>query len=62
MNVLLKGMTIFLPREFNTIYTIKSELKDKTHQKYKELIKRILFLFIILGPPSRGTNGQFIHR
>ncbi|MXD72953.1 lipopolysaccharide 1,2-glucosyltransferase, partial [Escherichia coli] len=39
MNVLLKGMTIFLPREFNTIYTIKSELKDKTHQKYKELIK-----------------------
>ncbi len=38
MNVLLKGMTIFLPRGYNTIYTIKSELKDKTHQNYKKLI------------------------
>ena len=26
---------IILPREYNTIYTIKSELKDKTHQNYK---------------------------
>ncbi|WP_352433001.1 glycosyltransferase [Escherichia coli] len=36
MNVLLKGMTIFLPRGYNTIYTIKSELKTKTHQNYKK--------------------------
>lgn len=38
MNVLLKGKTIFLPRKYNTIYTIKSELSDKTHQKYKNII------------------------
>lgn len=38
MNVLLKGKTIFLPRKFNTIYTIKSELSDRTHQKYKNII------------------------
>ncbi|WP_272732392.1 lipopolysaccharide 1,2-glucosyltransferase RfaJ, partial [Escherichia coli] len=49
MNVLLKGMTIFLPREFNTIYTIKSELKDKTHQKYKELIKEDTLLIHYTG-------------
>lgn len=38
MNVLLKGKTTFLPKEYNTIYTIKSELQDRTHQKYKKII------------------------
>lgn len=38
MNMLLKGNTIFLPRKYNTIYTIKSELSDKTHQQYKNII------------------------
>ncbi len=33
MNVLLKAMTLFLPREYNTIYTIKSELKKTKHIK-----------------------------
>ncbi|HIA7717096.1 TPA: lipopolysaccharide 1,2-glucosyltransferase RfaJ, partial [Escherichia coli] len=35
--------------EFNTIYTIKSELKDKTHQKYKELIKEDTLLIHYTG-------------
>lgn len=34
---LAERMTIFLPRGYITIYTIKSELKDKT-QNYKKLI------------------------
>jgi Lipopolysaccharide biosynthesis proteins, LPS:glycosyltransferases len=38
LNILLKGKIKYLPRKFNTIYTIKSELSDKTHQKYKETI------------------------
>ncbi|MGX9739265.1 glycosyltransferase family 8 protein [Pseudocitrobacter corydidari] len=38
LNILLKGKIKFLPRKFNTIYTIKSELKDRTHQKYKDTI------------------------
>lgn len=31
MNVLLKGMILFLFREYNIIYIIKSELKDKIY-------------------------------
>lgn len=38
LNILLKNKVKYLPRKFNTIYTIKSELKDRSHQKYKELI------------------------
>ncbi|WP_342323050.1 glycosyltransferase [Kosakonia sp. BYX6] len=38
LNILLKDNVIFMPRKFNTIYTIKSELKDRTHQQYKKII------------------------
>lgn len=38
LNILLKNRVIFLPREYNTIYTIKSELKDKKHSKYADVI------------------------
>lgn len=38
LNILLAGNVVFLPREYNTIYTIKSELKDKTHQNYRQVI------------------------
>lgn len=38
LNILLVDRVIFLPRFYNTIYTIKSELKDKTHNKYSEVI------------------------
>jgi UDP-glucose/galactose:(glucosyl)LPS alpha-1,2-glucosyl/galactosyltransferase len=38
LNVLLSGKLYYLPRKFNTIYTIKSELKDRTHQDYSSLI------------------------
>ena len=38
LNILLKDNVIFLPRKFNTIYTIKSELKDRSHQKFKKII------------------------
>ncbi|XTZ38273.1 glycosyltransferase family 8 protein [Salmonella enterica] len=38
LNILLKDNVFFMPRKFNTIYTIKSELKDKTHQKYNSII------------------------
>lgn len=58
MNVLLKGMTIFLPREFNTIYTIKSELKDKTHQKYKELIKEDTLLIHYISYQAVAQMGN----
>ncbi|MCA6963382.1 glycosyltransferase family 8 protein [Pectobacterium odoriferum] len=38
LNILLQDKTIILPRKFNCIYSIKSELKDKTHQAYKKII------------------------
>ncbi|RKO81364.1 lipopolysaccharide 1,2-glucosyltransferase [Pectobacterium parmentieri] len=39
MNILLNGNVTFLPKEYNTIYSIKNELKDSNHRKYKEVIK-----------------------
>lgn len=38
LNILLLKKVIFLPQDYNTIYTIKSELKDKTHRKYLNVI------------------------
>ncbi len=38
LNILLINRVIFLPREYNTIYTIKSELKDKKHSQYADVI------------------------
>lgn len=38
LNILLMDKVVFLPREYNTIYTIKSELKDKTHNQYQDVI------------------------
>ncbi|MCR9028790.1 lipopolysaccharide 1,2-glucosyltransferase [Citrobacter amalonaticus] len=38
LNILLRDKVYFLPREYNTIYTIKSELNDKTHEKYLNVI------------------------
>lgn len=38
LNILLRDKVYFLPREYNTIYTIKSELSDKTHEKYLNTI------------------------
>ncbi|CBG90889.1 glycosyltransferase family 8 protein [Citrobacter rodentium] len=49
LNALLKGMTLFLPGEYNTIYTIKSELRDRTHQKYKRIISEDTLLIHYTG-------------
>ncbi|MBS4429998.1 lipopolysaccharide 1,2-glucosyltransferase [Pectobacterium punjabense] len=49
MNILLHDNVIFLPREYNTIYSIKSELKDPSHQKYKEIIKNTTILIHYTG-------------
>ncbi|WP_297203175.1 glycosyltransferase [uncultured Pluralibacter sp.] len=38
LNVLLSRKLIYFPRRFNTVFTLKSELKDKTHQKYLSVI------------------------
>ncbi|MCL6378793.1 lipopolysaccharide 1,2-glucosyltransferase [Pectobacterium brasiliense] len=49
MNILLHDNVIFLPREYNSIYSIKSELKDSSHQKYKEIIKNTTILIHYTG-------------
>ncbi|WP_233964272.1 glycosyltransferase family 8 protein [Pectobacterium versatile] len=49
MNILLHGNVTFLPREYNTIYSIKNELKDPSHQKYKEIIKNTTILIHYTG-------------
>lgn len=38
LNLLLREKVKFLPYKFNTIYSIKSELKDKTHKKFINII------------------------
>lgn len=38
LNILLIDKVVFLPSEYNTIYTIKSELKDKAHLNYLNVI------------------------
>lgn len=38
LNILLVDNVVFLPADYNTIYTIKSELSDKTHQQYANVI------------------------
>ncbi|PLY38515.1 lipopolysaccharide 1,2-glucosyltransferase [Pectobacterium carotovorum] len=49
MNILLHDNVTFLPREYNTIYSIKNELKDPSHQKYKEIIKNDTILIHYTG-------------
>ncbi|MBN3135167.1 glycosyltransferase family 8 protein [Pectobacterium punjabense] len=49
MNILLHGNVTFLPKEYNTIYSIKNELKDPSHQKYKETIKNTTILIHYTG-------------
>ncbi|WP_189339519.1 glycosyltransferase [Pectobacterium peruviense] len=39
LNLLLFGNLIYLPRDFNCIFTLKSELYDRTHNLYRETIK-----------------------
>lgn len=38
LNILLIDKKILLDSKFNTIYTLKNELHDKTHEKYKKII------------------------
>ncbi|WP_170126472.1 glycosyltransferase family 8 protein [Leminorella richardii] len=38
LNIILSERLIFLERKYNTIYTLKAELKDKTHKKYTSVI------------------------
>lgn len=39
LNILLSGKSIYLERKYNTIYTLKSELEDKTHKAFSNVIK-----------------------
>lgn len=39
LNILLSSKTIYLERKYNTIYTLKSELEDKTHKAFRNVIK-----------------------
>lgn len=49
LNILLQNKVIFLPREYNTIYSIKSELNDKTHSKYSSIISDTTILIHYTG-------------
>ncbi|QXY83581.1 lipopolysaccharide glucosyltransferase RfaJ [Salmonella bongori] len=49
LNILLHNKVIFLPRQYNTIYTIKSELNDRTHNKYSNIINDSTILIHYTG-------------
>lgn len=38
LNLILRDKLLLLPQRFNTVYTLKNELNDPTHQKYKSII------------------------
>ncbi|MBJ7223403.1 MULTISPECIES: glycosyltransferase family 8 protein [unclassified Brenneria] len=60
LNVLLYEKTIILPRKFNSIYSIKSELKDKSHQAYKEIITPETILIHYVGTTKPWNEwGQY---
>nr|WP_269846424.1 glycosyltransferase [Shimwellia pseudoproteus] len=38
LNIAFRMNNIYLPNDYNKIYTLKNELKDRSHQKYKNII------------------------
>ncbi|MCG8708349.1 lipopolysaccharide 1,2-glucosyltransferase [Brenneria sp. 4F2] len=60
LNILLYRKTIILPRKFNCIYSIKSELKDKTHQDYKKIISdESIFIHYVGTTKPWSEWGQY---
>ncbi|MCV9879041.1 glycosyltransferase family 8 protein [Brenneria izbisi] len=60
LNVLLIHQTYLLPRKFNCIYSIKSELSDKSHQQYKYLINAESILIHYVGTTKPWNEwGQY---
>ncbi|MEE3663328.1 glycosyltransferase [Brenneria sp. g21c3] len=60
LNVLLINRTYLLPRKFNCIYSIKSELSDKSHQQYKHLINNESILIHYVGTTKPWSEwGQY---
>ncbi|RLM28306.1 glycosyltransferase family 8 protein [Brenneria salicis] len=60
LNILLYNKTIILPRKFNCIYSIKSELKDKHHQDYRKIITDETILIHYVGTTKPWSAwGQY---
>lgn len=60
LNMLLLGKTFLLPRKYNSIYSIKSELYDRTHQKYKKIINNESILIHYVGTTKPWNEwGQY---
>ncbi|MEE3652205.1 MULTISPECIES: glycosyltransferase family 8 protein [unclassified Brenneria] len=60
LNFLLFHKTLLLPRKFNCIYSIKSELNDRTHEKYKETITDDSILIHYVGTTKPWNEwGQY---
>ncbi len=59
LNIPYRTKVIFPPRPYNTIYTIKSELKDKSHKKYSNIINDSQFALIhYTGATNHGMPGK----
>ncbi|AZK60966.1 glycosyltransferase [Pectobacterium versatile] len=67
LNILLFGNSIYLPRDFNCIFTLKSELYDRTHNLYKNIIKNetIFIHYVGITKPwhtwSSYPSAKFFH-
>ncbi|WP_440866429.1 glycosyltransferase family 8 protein [Symbiopectobacterium purcellii] len=60
LNILLCGKTVLLPRKFNCIYSIKSELQDKTHLKFKNIINdESVFIHYVGTTKPWSAWGQY---
>ncbi|MEH0873201.1 glycosyltransferase [Pectobacterium cacticida] len=61
LNILFFKKTILLPRKFNCIYSIKDELKDKTHEKYKNIITDgSVFIHYVGATKPWHSWGQYL--
>ncbi|POE02268.1 glycosyltransferase [Pectobacterium odoriferum] len=60
LNILFFKKTILLPRKFNCIYSIKDELKDKTHKEYKSTITdESIFIHYVGATKPWHAWGQY---
>ncbi|WP_173635878.1 glycosyltransferase family 8 protein [Paramixta manurensis] len=49
LNIILNEKVIYLPKKFNCIYSIKNELNDRTHLRYRDIIKEDTILIHYTG-------------
>lgn len=68
LNIAFQMNNIYLPNEYNRIYTLKNELRDRSHQKYKNFItdKTVLIHYTGITKPwhqwAKYPSAEYYHQ